>query len=80
MINVYSSPQCGRCTVLKHKLRTAGIEFNEIDVTKDISAMATLEVEGLTTLPVVEIESEFMTGEIDFLVMITQEYMAGAIC
>ena len=29
--------------------------------------MATLEVEGLTTLPVVEIESEFMTGEIDFL-------------
>lgn len=52
-ILVYSSPSCGRCNVLKHKLKERNIDFKE---TNDIDVLIEL---GYTQLPVVNIDGSF---------------------
>lgn len=52
-MTVYTSPSCGRCNVLKEKLKAKNIVFVESD------SYDTLIEKGYTQLPVVEFEGDF---------------------
>lgn len=56
MITVYSLPSCGQCKVLKMKLESKGISFEEI---QDIEV---LEEKGIMAVPVLDIDGEQYTG------------------
>lgn len=40
---VYSTPWCGYCIRLKHQLKREGIDFTEVDITKDAGAASIVE-------------------------------------
>lgn len=52
---VYSTPWCGYCIRLKHQLKREGIDFAEVDITKDPAAVAIVERanRGNQTVPTV---------------------------
>lgn len=52
-IDVYSAPDCQQCRATKMMLEREGLEYNEIDVTKDDEAQKHCTAMGYATLPVV---------------------------
>ena len=54
MIKLYTSVGCGKCEILKKKLQEAGIDFVES------SEMEKLISLGFKSLPVLEVEDQFM--------------------
>lgn len=42
-LTIYSTPWCGYCTRLKSQLERAGIEFEDIDISKDEAAAKFVE-------------------------------------
>lgn len=62
-IKVYSTPVCPYCVALKNFLKEKGIDFEEIDVSKDESAAQEMvEKTGQMGVPVVEIDGEMIIG------------------
>lgn len=59
-LNVYSKPNCYKCNMLKRWLEIKGIDYNEIDISKNQEGMDKLVSSNRTSLPVVEIEDEFV--------------------
>lgn len=59
-LNVYSKPNCSKCNMLKRWLEIKGIDYNEIDISKNQEGMDKLVSSNRTSLPVVEIEDEFV--------------------
>lgn len=59
-LNVYSKPNCSKCNMLKRWLEIKGIDYNEIDISKNQEGMDRLVSSNRTSLPVVEIEDEFV--------------------
>ena len=59
-LNVYSKPNCSKCTMLKRWLEIKGIDYNEIDISENQEGMDKLVSSNRTSLPVVEIEDEFV--------------------
>ena len=59
-LNIYSKPNCSKCKMLKRWLEIKGIDYNEIDISKNQEGMDKLVSSNRTSLPVVEIEDEFV--------------------
>lgn len=59
-IKVYSKPNCGECKKLKMWLNAKDIEFNEVDITEDKEAYNKIIENGKSSLPVLEIEDDFV--------------------
>jgi len=62
-IKVYSTPACPFCHLLKEFLKEKGVEFEEIDVSKDEEkAKEMVEKTGQMGVPVVEIDGQIVIG------------------
>lgn len=59
-LNVYSKPNCTKCAMLKRWLEIKGIDYNEIDISENQEGMDKLVSSNRISLPVVEIEDEFV--------------------
>lgn len=63
-IKVYSKPNCGECKKLKMWLNAKNIEFDETDITEDKEAYDKIIEGGKSSLPVLEIEYEFVEYDV----------------
>jgi len=77
MVKVYVSPACPYCYTLKEFLKKNGIEFEEIDVSKDEKQLQKMiKDSGQMGVPVVDIDGEIIIGfdkeKIDKLLKINQ--------
>lgn len=75
-IKVYSTPTCAYCVTLKNYLKESGIDFEDIDVSKDQKQMAEMvKSSGQMGVPVLDVDGEivigFDKGKIDKLLKIT---------
>jgi glutaredoxin-like YruB-family protein len=62
-VRVFTTPVCPYCYTLKEFLKEKGIEFEEIDVSKDEKAVKDLiEKSGQMGVPVVEIDGQIVVG------------------
>ncbi|NDO78241.1 hypothetical protein GKZ75_08395 [Kocuria indica] len=53
-VTVYSKPVCVACERTKHRLKRAGVEFTEVDITQDETAYRFVTRDlGYTAAPVV---------------------------
>ena len=62
MVKVYSKDNCTNCMVTKNFLKMKGIEFEEIDITKDQQALSYVQSLGYSTLPVVVADKDHWAG------------------
>lgn len=63
MVKVYSTPACFYCVSLKKFLEEHGIEFMDIDVSKDRQAAEEMvKNSGQMGVPVVDIDGEIVIG------------------
>lgn len=62
-IKVYSTPTCPFCIMAKKFLKDNNIEFEDIDVSRDIKAAKEMvEKTGQMGVPVIEIDGEIVIG------------------
>lgn len=62
-VKVYSTPGCHTCAGLKEWLAKHGIEFTDIDMSKNPKAVEEMiEKSGEMSLPVTEIDGKFVAG------------------
>jgi glutaredoxin-like YruB-family protein len=62
-IRLFDSPACPYCFTLKEFLKEHGFEFEEIDVSKDKTAMQEMiEKSGKLEVPVLEIDGQIVSG------------------
>lgn len=60
---LYSAPGCPYCVALKHFLEEKGIDFELIDISKDLKAgQRIIEQTGQMGVPVLEYKGEFVVG------------------
>jgi len=76
MVKIYSTPTCVYCKTLKEYLTSKGIEFQDIDVSKDEKELQKMiKDSGQMGVPVVDIDGEIITGfdkeKIDKILKIT---------
>ena len=63
MVKVYVSPACPYCYTLKEFLKEKGIEFEEVDVSKDEKAKEEMiRKSGKLEAPIVEIDGQIVVG------------------
>ncbi len=62
-VKIYTTPYCPYCALAKGWLEDHGIEYEEIDVSKDRKAAIELVTKtGQTGVPVIEIDGKFIIG------------------
>jgi len=62
-VRVLTTPSCPYCFTLKEFLKEKGIEFEELDVSKDKEAREEMiKKSGQMGVPVVEIDGEIVAG------------------
>jgi len=62
-IRVFSTPLCPYCVTLKEFLKSRGVAFEEIDVSKDIEAQKEMiENTGQMGVPVINIGEDWVVG------------------
>jgi glutaredoxin len=59
---VFVSPTCKWCTTAKNYLKTNGIKFKTIDITKDAKAAKDCEAHGCRGVPALLIGSRWICG------------------
>lgn len=57
-VTVYSKPACVQCEATYRHLDRKGIEYEVVDITKDMSALETFKSLGFMAAPVVTVERE----------------------
>jgi len=63
MVKIYTTPACPYCFTLKEFLKEKGIEFEEIDVSKDEKAREEMiKKSGALEAPIVEIDGQIVVG------------------
>jgi len=77
MVKIYSTPTCVYCKTLKGYFKKNGIEFEDIDVSKDEKQLQKMiKDSGQMAVPVVDIDGEIIIGfdkqKIDRLLKISQ--------
>lgn len=65
MIILYSTNSCVKCLQLKKYLKNNNIVYEEKNIEEDFKAMAKLAEKGFTSVPVVDINGEFITGDLN---------------
>jgi len=62
-VKIYTTPVCPFCNLAKQYLKEKGIEFEEIDVSKDEkAAMEMIQKSGQMGVPVIEIDGKIVVG------------------
>ncbi len=62
-INIYTTPTCGYCQMVKNFLKEKGIEYAEFDVSADNEkADEMVKKSGQMGVPVIEIGDEIVVG------------------
>ncbi len=62
-VRVFSTPSCAFCVVLKRYLDSKGIEYEDVDVSKDDKILKEMvELSGQISVPVVEIGKDVIIG------------------
>lgn len=61
-VTLYSKPNCGKCISTVTALKSRGIDFNYVDVTKDVDAFDRVVSLGYREMPVVEAGGEHWSG------------------
>ena len=62
-VRLFTSPGCPYCFTLKEFLKQNGIEFEDIDVSKDENALKEMiEKSGQMGVPVVDIDGQIVVG------------------
>lgn len=62
-VKVFSTPSCPYCVTLKEFLKSREIDFEDIDVSKDLEAQKDMvERSGQMGVPVVDIDGEMVIG------------------
>ena len=62
-VKVYSTPTCPWCTKVKEYLKDLGVEYEEVDVSKDrAAAMDMVRQTGKCGVPVTFIGDKFIVG------------------
>jgi glutaredoxin-like YruB-family protein len=62
-VKIYTAPGCPFCVLAKEYLKEKGVEFEEIDVSKDERGIKeVIEKTGQLGVPVLEIDSEIVIG------------------
>ena len=60
---IYSTPTCVYCKTLKGYLKKNGLEFEDIDVSKDEKQLQTMiKASGQMGVPVVDIDGQVIVG------------------
>lgn len=63
MVRVFTTPTCVYCATLKDYLKKHNIEFQEVDVAKDVEARREMiEKSGQMGVPVTEIDGQIVVG------------------
>ena len=63
MINIYSTPSCPYCHMVKDYLKSKNIEFNDYNVAEDqAKAQEMVQKSGQMGVPVIEIENNILVG------------------
>ena len=63
MVKVFSTPSCPYCVTLKEFLKKHDIEFEDIDVSQDKTALDEMvKKSGQMGVPVVDIDGQIVTG------------------
>lgn len=57
---VYSKPGCKNCTLLKMWLNAKEVDYDEVDVTQERGALNKIREAGYSSLPVLEINGDFV--------------------
>ena len=63
-ITVYSKPSCKNCTLLKMWLNSKELDYNEVDVTQERSALNKIREAGYSSLPALEVNGDFVKYEV----------------
>lgn len=62
-VKVYSTPTCPYCNMAKEFLKSKGVEFEDIDVSKDINAAREMIAKsGFNGVPQIEINGKIIIG------------------
>jgi glutaredoxin-like YruB-family protein len=62
-VKIYTAPGCPFCVLAKEYLKEKGVEFEEIDVSKDEKGIQeVIEKTGQMGVPVLEINGEIVIG------------------
>jgi glutaredoxin-like YruB-family protein len=62
-VKIYTTPACPFCVMAKEYLKEKGIEFEEIDVSKnEKAAKEMIEKSGQMGVPVIEIDEQIVVG------------------
>jgi len=62
-VKVFSTPSCSYCATLKEFLKNNNIEFDDIDVSQDETALAEMvKKSGQIGVPVIDIDGEIIIG------------------
>lgn len=62
-VKVFSTPSCSYCVTLKEFLKNNDIEFDDIDVSEDKTALVEMvKKSGQMSVPVIDIDGEIIIG------------------
>jgi glutaredoxin-like YruB-family protein len=62
-VKIYTTPSCPFCFMAKEYFKEKGIEFEEIDVSKDEkAAIEMIQKSGQMGVPVIEIDGQIVIG------------------
>ena len=62
-VKVFSTPSCAYCTTLKEFLKNNNIEFDDIDVSENETALTEMvKKSGQQSVPVIDIDGEIIIG------------------
>lgn len=61
-VRLYVAEGCPFCASMRDHLRRCGVEFQEVDVTKDKGAAQELLRRGIKAVPAIQLGDEFVVG------------------
>jgi len=82
-VNVYSTPSCGACSLLKSYLKGNDVAYNEINVAEnEVAFDRMLESTGKTFVPQIEVDGQWFVGfskkVLEKALHLDDDFLAGA--
>ncbi|MFB6285170.1 MAG: glutaredoxin family protein [Candidatus Bipolaricaulia bacterium] len=62
-VTIYTSPSCTHCHSAKRYLSEHGVDYREVDISRDLqSAQRLIDKTGQTGVPVIEVDGTMIVG------------------
>jgi len=62
-VTIYTSPSCTHCNSAKRYLSEHGVDYREVDISRDLqSAQRLIDKTGQTGVPVIEVDGTMIVG------------------